>query len=122
MSLWVLETVLRDKFENRAGNPFIPNKNHSYTSQTLVVKRLLAGVCRKLVLFWDFLPETVRCLMTLVEFYDSKSDNYESVMLEVVDRLLLKSDELQKYANDLYSKLMKCFDQQKEKVDSSVRT
>lgn len=116
MSFCVLEAVLRDKVDNRSGNPFIQNKNHSFTSQTLVVKRILASVCRRLALFWDLVPETVRCLMVLIEHYDTSIDNYESIILEVVDRLLLKNAEVQRYALILYEKLMKIFEQQRERV------
>ena len=116
MSLCILEMVLRDKVENRGGNPFIQNKNHSFTSQTLITKRLLAGVCRRLALFWDLLPETIRCLMVLLEYYDTYSDTYESIMLEIIDRLLLRSDEIQKVALEIYGKIQKCYENQKDKV------
>jgi len=117
MSFCILEIVLRDKLENRSSNPFVQNKNHSFTSQVLSTKRMLAGVCRRLALFWDLQPETVRCLIVLVEHYDLSTDNYESIMLEVIDRLLLKPSEIQKFGLHLYDRLMKCYDKQRDKVD-----
>ena len=119
MSFCILETVLRDKLENRSGNPFLQNKNHSFTSQVLTVKRMIAGVCRRLAIFWDLQSEAVRCLIVLIEHYDIKTDNYESIMLEVVDRLLLKPHEIQKLALILYEKLMKCYEKQRDKVTMS---
>lgn len=111
--------VLRDKVDNRSGNPFIHNKSHSFTSQTLAVKRILAAICRRLVLYWDLVPEMVRCLMVLIEHYDVKIDNYESNILDIIDRLLLKPADIQRYALILYENLMKCFEQQRERVVSS---
>lgn len=116
MSLCILEMVLRDKVDNRSGNPFIHNKSHAFTSQTLAVKRILAGICRRLALYWDLVPEMVRCLMVLIEHYDVKIDNYESIVLDIIDRLLLKSADIQRYALILYENLMKSFEQQRERV------
>ena len=117
MSLCILEMVLRDKVDNRSGNPFIQNKSHAFTSQTLAVKRMLAAICRRLALYWDLVPEMVRCLIVLIEHYDVKVDNYESILLDIIDRLLLKNADIQRYALILYENLMKCFEQQRERVD-----
>ncbi len=117
MSLCILETILRDKLENRSSNPFIQNKNHSFTSQTLIVKRSLAILIRRLILFTDLMPEAIRALHSLVEYYDIKTDQYETILLEVIDRMLLKNNEIQHYAVMLYEKLMKLYEQQRDKVD-----